>query len=147
MLKNYTSTVSVGRSVQHIEDCLVRHGARNIMKEYDNQKRLAGIAFIIGVEGRDMPFRLPARAENCEKILKGAVRRPKEGTYDRIREQAERTAWKIVSDWIDVQMSLIELEQAEFLEIFLPYVYFPESRQTFFQRVKEGGFKMLPERT
>jgi len=117
------------------------------MKEYDNQKRLAGIAFIIGVEGRDMPFRLPARAENCEKILKGAVRRPKEGTYDRIREQAERTAWKIVSDWIDVQMSLIELEQAEFLEIFLPYVYFPESRQTFFQRVKEGGFKMLPERT
>jgi hypothetical protein len=72
VLKNYTSTVLASKSVQHIEDCLVRHGAKNILKLYSDEK-LTGIAFIIPVNGKDMPFRLPARIDRVEKRLKESV--------------------------------------------------------------------------
>ncbi len=144
-IKNYTSAVPVSRSTQYIEDKLVRHGARNIMKLYNEKKQLTGICFIIPVNGKDIPFKLPARVDNCEKVLKGAVHRPKPGTYERIREQAERTAWKLVSDWVDIQMSLIELDQVEFIEVFLPYVYDPREEKTYFEKIKGNGLLQITE--
>jgi hypothetical protein len=61
----------------------------------------------------------------------------------RIEAQANRTAWKLWQDWLEVQMSLIEMEQAEFVQIFLPYFW--DGRRSYYDMVKEGGFKMLPE--
>lgn len=62
-IKNYTSTVPASRSVARIEDCLVKHGAKNIIKIYDS-KKLTGIAFVVSINGKDIPFRLPARIDN-----------------------------------------------------------------------------------
>jgi hypothetical protein len=145
MLKNYTSTVPVSRSVQHIEDCLIRHGAKNIMKMYDAEKKLESLCFIMPVEGKDIPFKLPASVDRVEKVLKAAVRRPTAQTNARIKEQAERTAWKLQSDWVDIQMSLIELNQVEIMQVFLAYVYFPIQKKTYFERLKSTNFKLLTE--
>lgn len=148
MLKNYTSSVAVSRSVQHIEDKLVSCGARNILKDYDEKGRISGILFIIEINGRKTPFKLPAKVENVERNLRSMRKKPpKTSQLQEIRLQAERTAWKIISDWVDIQMSLIELDQAEFMEIFLPYAYDGMSKQTYFQMVKENNFKLLPETT
>ena len=144
MIKNYTSQVPVSRSVQHIEDRLVKHGAKNILKLYEKQK-LIGIAFIISVNERDMPFRLPARIDRVEKNLRNAILRPRKGTMDRVADQAERTAWRLLADWIDVQMSLIELDQVELLEVFMPYIYDHSKEKTFFEKMKENGFKNMIE--
>ena len=141
-IKNYTSQVPVNRSVSHIQDRLVGCGAKSIVTEYD-QKCLSSLAFIMDVAGREIPFRLPSRVDRVEKRLRSLVSRPRAGTLQRIRDQAARTAWRILSDWVDIQMSLIELDQAEFMEIFLPYVFDPASNQTFFERAKTGGFAML----
>jgi hypothetical protein len=92
-----------------------------------------------------MPFRLPARIKNVEKALKAQVKKPHQGTFARIEEQAERTAWKLLSDWIDVQISLIELQQAQFMEVFLPYVYDHASNQTYFEKMEKKGFSHLLE--
>lgn len=145
MLKNYTSGVPVSRSVQHIEDCLIRHGAKNIMKMYDAEKKLESLCFIMPVDGKDIPFKLPASVDRVEKVLKAAVRRPTSQTNARIKEQAERTAWKLQSDWVDIQMSLIELNQVEIMQVFLAYVYFPIQKQTYFERLKNNNFKLLTE--
>jgi len=144
-IKNYTSSVPVSRSVQYIVDKLVRHGARNIMQLYNEKKQLTGICFITDQNGKNMPFKLPARVDNCEKVLRAQVRRPTEEKYKKIREQAERTAWKLVSDWVDIQMSLIALDQVEFLEVFLPYVYFPAQEKTYFEQLKGSGFLAITE--
>jgi hypothetical protein len=90
-----------------------------------------------------MPFRLPARVSNVEKQLRGSIRRPRAGTLDNIQAQAERTAWKLLSDWVDIQMSLIELQQVKFIEVFLPYVYDPIKKQTYFEKLEQGNFKQL----
>lgn len=143
MIKNYTSTVPVARSIQHIEDRLVRYGAQKILKTYDANKTLEGFCFIVNLQGKEVPFKLPARVANVEKVLKGEVRRPNVGTMDRIRDQAARTAWKLVSDWVDIQLSLVELGQVELMEVLLPYVYNPETQKTFFEQIKGNGYKLL----
>jgi hypothetical protein len=143
MIKNYTSTVAVSRSIQHIEDCLIRRGAKNILKEYDENKKLASICFTLTVDGKETPFKLPASVEQVKKILKASVRRPTSATYEKIKDQAERTAWKLQSDWVDIQMSLIELNQVEILQVFLAYVYDPARQQTYFEKMKASGYKLL----
>lgn len=144
-LKNYTSEVPASRSITWIEDKLIRHGARQILKEYAADGRLGAIAFIIQANGVELPFKLPARIAECEKVLKGECRRPREDTYKRIAQQAERTAWKILADWVDAQMAMIELAQVDLLEVFLPYLFDRSSHQTFYQTLQAKGIqKALP---
>jgi hypothetical protein len=142
MVKNYTSTVAASKSIQHIEDRLVTHGASNILKQYED-KCLMGIAFILNVNGKQIPFKLPAHIKNVEKQLRSEIKRPRSGTMQNIKEQAERTAWKLLADWVDIQLSLVELQQIQFLEMFLPYVYDHQTQKTFFEKLEETGFKQL----
>lgn len=118
------------------------YGANNILKDYEDDK-LKGIAFIVDIGGKQIPFKVPARVERVEKRMMDNVKRPRKKTFKRIRDQAGRTAWKILSDWVDIQMSIIELDQVEFMEVFLPYVYDPAKAETFFEKIKGGGFKLL----
>ena len=143
MLKNYTSQIPVLRSVQGIEAKLIYHGANNILKEYGKDRQLSGICFDLSINGKTILFKLPARVQNCNNILYAQIRRPNSGTEKKVKEQAERTAWKILSDWVDIQMSMIELQQTEIMEVFLPYVYDPSSKTTFFEQLKEKKFKGL----
>jgi hypothetical protein len=145
MIKNYTSEVPSSRSVLHIEERLVQNKAKNIMKIYDGQ-HLSGIAFIVDVNGSDFPFKLPARLDRVEKVLMEMYKRPHKGTAQKVKDQAERTAWKILADWVDIQMSLVELDQAELIEVFMPYLYNHQKETTFFDQWKKNGCVMLEDR-
>ena len=145
-LMNYTSQVPVNRSISYIEDKLARHGASQILKMYTIDGQVEGIAFIISLDGVDMPFKVPAKIVECEKILRESVKRPRKDTLKRIKQQAEKTAWKIVSDWVDVQMAMIDLAQVEFMQAFFPYLYSHSKQQTYFEIMKAKGLqKLLPE--
>lgn len=143
MLKNYTSTVPASRSIQHIENQLVQHGAINILKEYSNDGKLTALCFILNIKDKQIPFKIPARIENCEKILKARIKRHTTSAIKRVKEQAERTAWKLLSDWIDVNIGLEKIGQVELMEIFLSYVYDVSSKQTYFEKLKERNYKGL----
>ena len=143
-LKNYTSSVPASRSISYIESKLVTSGARAIMKRYDEDGRTSAIMFIIPMDGQNVPFKLPARIDNCTSVLEGMLSsRARSDTRAKIPEQAERTAWKILSDWVEAQMAMIELAQVEVMEVFLPYVYDHATEKTYFEAVKDRGFKGL----
>lgn len=141
-LKNYTSTTPVSSSMGKIEKCLVSAGATDISKTYENGICIA-IKFRMVVSDRPLFFMLPARVQSCFDVMWKEVKRPRPNTKQLILDQAERTAWKIVCDWVEVQLSMIMLEQAEALEVFLPYVYNPATNQTFYHQLKDKGFKQL----
>ena len=55
-------------------------------------------------------------------------------------------SWKILQDWVEAQMAMIELAQIEVMEVFLPYLYDGQKKQTFFEQIKSKGFqKLLPK--
>lgn len=144
-LKNYTSTVPASTSMSRIQRSLVEAGATDISMKFDPETKICtAITFRMVLTGQiPMFFQLPAKIDPCFKVLYAEVKRPQPDTKKRIREQAERTAWKIVSDWVDIQLSMIQLEQAEPLQVFLPYVYNPERDVTFYEQLKESNFKAL----
>ena len=145
-MKNYTSTVDANTTIYRIEQILVRFGASNISKDY-TAGEVTGISFSINA-GADMPMliRLPANveavAEYFFKSSKKPVNKDKVPAWkERIAEQAKRTAWKLVQDWIEVQLSLVEMKQAEAAQVFLPYAW--DGKVTLFQMLKEKRFPAL----
>ncbi len=145
-LKNYTSKVPASQSIRYIEGKLVSKGATQIAKSYDKDKRVERIRFTLKIDGSDMLFNLPARFENCERVMTRQLsNRAKAETRRKVPAQAERTAWKILADWVDAQMAMIELAQVDVMEVFLPYAYDPATQMTFFEQLKAKDFRpMLP---
>lgn len=162
-LKNYTSDVPVSQTIYRIEQVLIKCGVSGIMKEYGSAVGdIVAITFKIELE-KDNPMvvRLPVSKEkalealwqdyvggdkldaNGETVHWSSRKRKKKGDF---KAQAERTAWKIVQDWVEVQMSMIQMKQADFREVFLPYAW--DGRQTFYTRIAESGFRaLLPEKS
>ena len=141
-LKNYTSEVPVERTVSRIEAVLMKAGADGITKTY-REGELFSIGFTIpgATKGSSMTVRMPARVDAVERVLTGEVRRPSKATKERVRRQAARTAWKLMQDWIEVQVSLIELQQVDVVQVFLPYLH--DGQQTFYENIKAGSYKAL----
>ena len=57
-------------------------------------------------------------------------------------QQANRTAWRIIKEWILAQMALIDTEMVAVEEVFLPYML--TDKQTLYQALSNGDLKMLP---
>ena len=141
-IRNYTSTVSIDRSISLIEHCLVSVGATHIAKAYDNGHAKA-MLFQLEVNGTPLTFKLPARWEKVFDKMWKEVRKPHKGTKDKIMEQAERTAWKLLYDSVSVQTSNILIDQQEAVEAFFPYLYDGKRDKTVYEIAKGNGFKQL----
>ena|ERR1043165_5816094 len=141
-LKNYTSTIDAHLSMSRIEQYLVKAGATDISKKYD-QGVCRAITFRMLINNEPLFFQLPAKVDLCFNVLWKQIKKPQDGTKEKIMIQAQRTAWKIVSDWVEIQLSMILLEQAEPMQVFLPYAYDPASDETFYDKMKKSGFKAL----
>lgn len=143
-LKNYTSQVPADRSIMLIEKLLIDAGATNISKAINPQtKEVEGIIFQIAVNGNLLLFKLPSKVDQCFKSLWKEVRRVNATTRKNTMDQAKRTAWKLLYDWVSVQVSLIQIQQVELLEVFLPYAY--NGEKTYYEMIKENNFKQLTE--
>ena len=142
-IKNYTSNVPIERTISHIEQRLAESGADGIMKEYTTGQ-LTALSFRVTLpeDGQKVSVRLPANVEGVYVSLSKEVRKPRAGTLERIREQAGRTAWKLMLDWCEVQLSLIAMQQAEFRQVFLAYIL-TDGKRTFFDRLKKDNFLAL----
>lgn len=141
-IKNYTSEVPAAKSISRIEELLVSLGAKNINKSYKDGQ-LHAVSFLVEINGNTVPFKLPAKVDQVNVALRKMYKRLTAPTIRNINEQSERTAWKICSDWVEIQATIIKLQQAEFIEVFLPYVYRIETDQTFFESIKATNYKAL----
>lgn len=163
-LKNYTSDVPVSQTIYRIEQILIRCGVSGIMKEYAAAPPgcVSAITFQLETPSGKITIRLPADDKAATDVLwldyvgidelngkRDAFLYPhgrKKKNRSDFVEQGSRTAWKIIQDWVEVQMSMIVLKQAEPLQVFLPYVY--NGKETYYAAIKAGGFHgLIPETT
>lgn len=146
-LKNYTSEIPAGTTIAQIEAYLANLNVLGISKEYDACKQVRAITFHIDHKGKLYTIRLPANVQGVLDFLyKDYLRntsKPRK-KLDDFRDQASRTAWKTQKDWVEIQMSMVSLKQADLVEVFLPYIW--DGEQTFFQRLDAGGMKQLAEK-
>ena len=145
LIKNYTTDIPVERTIAEIQKILAQNGARGIALEYDRSGHIKDIFFKIILHNKELPFRLPAKADKVYTALH-------EGTPDHYharygqqwRDEAQRIAWRICKTWLVAQITLINLEQAKIEEVFLPYLIMP-SNKTLFETMEQNQF-LLPEK-
>ena len=135
-IKNYTTEISVEKTVGEIEKLLATNGAKRIMKEFNDDGAIVTVSFTIDTPNGEMPIMLPARVDRLFAILKDQAARGKiENRYCN-KAQAARTSWRIIKDWVDAQMALVAVDMVKLEEIFLPYVYDGRLGQTLFEALE-----------
>lgn len=146
-LKNFTTQIEVEKTMAEIEKILAKHGATHIYKMYDDKGVPKALAFKTTVRERDVAFKLPMNEDKIMTVFKNEVSKgviPKKYWDD--REQARRTGWRIIKDWVDSQMALLEIELVKFEEVFLPYMYNQEKDKTLFELMEEKNFMLEDKR-
>ena len=114
-IKDYTTKIDVHTTIGAIHGNLAKHGAKRITFDYDDSGKIAAMCFAIETPLGPRGIRLPSNTEAVYKVLtKQKVKCDK--------DQAERVAWRIVKDWVEAQMAILESEMVQIDEIFLPYM-------------------------
>jgi hypothetical protein len=135
---NYTTTVDSFKTVSEIEHILVKHNAKSIMKNYDGES-ITGLSFLIDTGVQQIPVRLPVKVDECLEVLKKEKKNSPRINIKATMEQAERVAWRILKDWVEAQMALLDIQMVRFEEIFLPYIE-TGNGQTIYERLEEKQF-------
>ena len=114
-LLNYTTKIDIFTTLGQIQGMLVKNGAKKILQEYDDDGHISAVSFQINTPQGLQAVRLPANVEAVQRVL----------TKQKVKcdyEQSERVAWRIVKDWVEAQMAILESEMVTLSEIFLPYM-------------------------
>ncbi len=137
-----TTGVSVNKTASEIVAVLVEAGAREILTQFDASRKMVGIRFSLDIKKQTQIYSLPARTESVFRILCDQ----KVYTYDeeKVRDQAERIAWRLLLRWVQAQLALIQVGMVEIDEVFLPYRQGRDGR-TFWELVQASGQLALPE--
>ena len=135
-----TTKVEAAQSASEIVAVLVRHGAKSINTEYD-KGRITGLRWVMTVNAMDVLFDMPARVE---PVFKRLSREAPGHQIERLKQKAERIAWRQLLRWVQAQMAMIDMGMAQTAEVFLPYIVPPNGRQRLFDTLMESEFKMLP---
>lgn len=112
---NYTTKVDALKTQSEIVYILAKHGARAVLQEYDDTGKVVALSFQILTSAGNQAIRLPANVSAVYAVLQ----------RQRVKcdmAQAERVAWRILKDWLEAQMAILESEMVEIDEIFLPYM-------------------------
>jgi hypothetical protein len=133
-IKNYTTTISVNKTIGEIQGILSKHGATAIMTEYDNGN-VTGLSFKIMTPRGELGIRLPSNTDRVLQVLKN--QKKNNAKVKDTFEQANKVAWRIIKDWVDAQMAILETEMVEMEQIFLPYVL-NNKGTTLYQEFKEN---------
>jgi hypothetical protein len=137
---NHTTKVSATRTAAEIQSMLASKGAKRVTVDYDPQGDPVAVEFMIEIHKQSVWFKLPC---NVDGVLKAMCRDGSRVVRKlQNRPQAQRAAWRIVKNWIEVQLALVEANQVEMAEVFLPYVI-DRDGASMYARFKETQQKQL----
>lgn len=136
---NYTTQIKVEKTIGEIQGTLAASGAAAVLTEYGPEGEVAALSFRLNTANGSLSFRLPSRPAGVHKVLM------EEGIPKRLQtmEQASRVSWRIIKVWVEAQLALVDAEQAEMAEVFLPYMQDPATGNTVYQKLKDSKFKQL----
>ena len=134
-LKNYRSQATEDAIFSAIRKELAGHLAKRIRFDQDDAGNAIAIEFSIEASGGGRyTFRLPARFEQAGPLVAASLKAGGRGTSEEaVKDQAYRTVWATIRDWISAQMALIDIgavQPEEVYERFAEQRALPSPRMT-----------------
>jgi len=135
---NYTTSISAEKTLSEIQYKLAKAGVQAVMSEYGPDGVMSAISFRMDTTHGICHFRLPANIEGVYESLDST----KLPNRLKTRDQAVRVGWRILKDWIEAQLAIVEAGMAEMTEVFLPYAITHDG-QTLYRMLSDSGMKQL----
>lgn len=132
-LLNYTTEKKAEQTIAEIQKLLSRYNVSAMMTEYDGPN-VSGVSFRIDYKGQQMSYKLPCNWRSVKEIFveKNANRKHVAGRLERRidtdDEHVINVAWRIIKDWMEAQLALVEINMATIPQIFLPYTIMKDGR-------------------
>lgn len=141
-LLNYSTQIAAEKTVTEIQTILAKSGALAIMTEYDQNAVLIGLSFKIGTPFGPTSYSLPCDVDAVLRILTNQARAGKVPRKLVTNEQASRVGWRIIKDWIEAQLALVQTQMVTLDQVFLPYAR-TSNGETVYQRYVTSGMTGL----
>ena len=119
---NYTTVVDPAKSAAECVARLAQHGATAIGMTYDKGFP-TGLSFQILTQWGPRQFSLPVNVDGTKRALDKAWRERRIPQSKATRDQAERTSWRVLKDWLEAQLALVEAGVADLPQVMLPYLH------------------------
>jgi hypothetical protein len=136
---NYTTTISAEKTAGEIQSKLAKAKAQAVLCEYGDDGVMRAMSFRIMTKHGLIFFRMPANTDGVYNALRKSSKVP---NRLKTRAQAANVAWRVLKDWIEAQLAIVEAEMADISEVFLPYAQGSDGR-TLYKTLQDGGFKSL----
>jgi hypothetical protein len=137
-IKSYTTCIDSFKTIAEIMQRLAKSGATDVTTRNDANGNPIAVSFTINFAGNLLNFRLPCNFEGVFNSLK----KEKIAAKFKTIEQALRVSWRIIKDWVDCQMAIIEAKIASMTEVFLPYLILESGQTLFNECTNTGTFKL-----
>lgn len=143
-LLNHTTKIDPSQSIGEIQKMLSKHGVSAMMTEYEDNE-ISSVAFRMNVQGSQISYRLPCNWKAVREILLGPKHRPYlKCRLDDIDAQSQKLAWRVIKDWIESQLALVEINMVTIPQIFLPYTIM-KGGKTLYDHIQENPGQFLLE--
>lgn len=137
---NYTTKIDAWKTVNEVQQILAKHGVSHFAIKNEGSFPSA-LSFTVDYQGSPLNFLLPC---NHEGVLQCMRKDRKIPSGSKNAEQALRTSWRIIKDWTEAQMAIVEANLATIQEVFMPYLVINSTGETLAHRILTGdGMKLL----
>lgn len=122
---NYTTVIDPVKSVGECTALLVKHHASAIGTTWEDGTA-TGLTFQIRTVHGKRQYSLPVNLGGTLRALEDAAALGRIPQRFANKDQAERTGWRVLKDWLEAQLALIDAGVAELQEVMLPYMHIDE---------------------
>ncbi len=145
-LLNYTTKIGAEQTISEIQKMLSLQGVSAMMTEYDGP-HVSAVSFRLLMDGKPVGFKLPCNWKAVYEIF--TAKAGKRNIWDAKREarvldarkqQAIRTAWRIIFEWMRAQLALVDVNMVTVPQVFLPYAIMKDGRTLAEHVEKDPGF-------
>ena len=142
---NYTTEVSAAKTVAEIQQLLASKGALSVSIDYAGSGEATAVTFKLMVAGHPLWFKLPANPDAAFDAMYTAGDIP---NRFKTREQAKRVCWRILKDWVEAQLAIVQLKQASLDRAFFQYALDESTGLTVYEHWIENQKRLhaAPER-
>lgn len=137
---NFTTKIDSWKTVNEIQQTLAKHKITHFAIKNEGSFPV-GLSFTIDYNGQPLNFLLPSNYKGVLRCLKNDRKVPNSSKNE---EQALRTSWRIIKDWVESQLAMVQAELAPIQEVFMPYLIINSTGQTLSDKLLNGdGMKLL----
>lgn len=141
VIANAQTVVSVEKSISEIEKFLLQANATHVGRQYDGG-RMVGITFSVVTPRGERSFLVPVDVDSVYQRLEDCwIHRQIAQRYVN-RDQARRTAWRCIRDWIRAQLALVGTGLATSDRVMMAYLETAPGR-VIYDDFAQGHVKVL----